>query len=243
MKVRSTTAGLILPILFVAGILVASALGYWVTEGSKTPKKIGEGAFAGKADPADIRGSYTLADVEKAFDIPVATLAKAFGFADAENPAEIKVKDLEASYGQIGDLEIGTDSMRLFVALYKGIPIEAESGTAIPQPAWSILKKEAATDPETLDKFSKQTVSLESFKDTEQSSSQQDAESEDERVIKGKTLFSELLDWGVTKDQISEVLGIPMGPTGISIRDYCSEKEIEFSSVKETLQELVDKAE
>ena len=242
MKVRSTIAGLILPILFVAGILISSALGYWVTEGSKTPKKIKEGTFAGQADPADIRGSYTLADVEKAFDIPVETLAKAFGFADSENPAEIKVKDLEANYGQIGDLEIGTDSIRLFVALYKGIPIEAESGTAIPQPAWNVLKKEAAVDAETLEEYSKQVVSLENFKDKDQSSSQ-DTESEDERVIKGKTHFSELLDWGVRKDQISDVLGIPMGPTGISIRDYCSENEIKFSEAKEALQELVDRAE
>ncbi len=242
MRIRSTTAGLVLPVFFILGILIASALGFWETESSKIPKTIEEGDFAGLADPADIRGSYTLADVSKAFDIPVETLAKAFGFSDAEDPAAVKVKDFEEVYGVTGDLEIGTDSMRLFTALYKGLPIETDSTTAIPQPAWNILKKEGASDTETLDKYSDRIVSLEDFKDATVSSDQQ-TDTEDERVIKGKTLFSELLDWGVTKEQISGVLGVPMGPSGMSVRDYCSEKEIEFSAVKDALQELVDKAE
>lgn len=242
MRIRSTTVGLVLPVFFVLGILLASALGFWETESSKIPKAIEEGTFAGEADPADIRGSYTLADVSKAFDIPIETLAKAFGFSDAEDPAVVKVKDFEEVYGVTGDLEIGTDSMRLFTALYKGLPIETDSTTAIPQPAWNILKKEGASDTETLDKYSGRIVSLEDFKDAAVTADQQ-TDTEDVRIIKGKTLFSELLDWGLTKEQISGVLGVPMGPSGMSVRDYCSEKEIEFSAVKDALQELVDKAE
>ncbi len=240
MRIKSKTAGLILPVFFVLGILIASTLGYWVTEGSKTPKKISEGDFAGEADPSDIRGSYSFSDLTNAFDIPVDTLAKAFGFSDAENPEEIKVKDFEAVYGKIGDLEIGTGSMRLFIALYKGLPFEADDDTAIPQPAWNILKKEGASDEETLDKYSERIVSLEGFKEAVVNPDQE-ADTEDERIIKGKTLFSELLDWGLTKEQISGVLGVPMGPSGMSVRDFCSENEIEFSGIKDTLQELIDK--
>ena len=58
--------------------------------------------------------------------------------------------------------------------------------------------------------------------------------------IKGKTLFSDLLDWGLEKDQIEEVLGMPMGAGSVTVRDFCSEHGIEFSVVKEGLQAILD---
>ena len=240
MRIKANFAGILLPVLFIVGILISSALGYWKTESSKNPAKYTAGIFEGQANPADIRGSYSFSDLEKAFYIPVATLSKAYGFSDSENPAEIKVKDFEAMYGIIGDMEIGTDSMRLFVALYKGLPYEPESDTAVPQPAWNILNKEGATDKDILSEYSSRVVSLEDF-DSSGSNSETDSEqSEEDTTIKGKTTFSELLDWGLSKEQINGVLGIDMGATGITVRDFCNDQRIEFSTVKELLQDLLD---
>jgi len=238
MRIKANYASIILPILFIGGILISSALGYWKTESSKNPAKYTAGIFEGQANPADIRGSYSFSDLEKAFNIPVETLAKAYGFSASDNPEGIKIKDFEASYGIIGDLEIGTDSMRLFVALYNGLPYEPESDTALPQPAWNLLKKEGSSDAEILETFSSRVVSLESF-DTSGNNTGTETD-ETENVIKGKTTFSELLDWGLSKDQINEVLGIEMGAGGITIRDFCSDQGIEFSTVKTPLQELLD---
>ncbi len=240
MRIKANFAGILLPALFIIGILISSALGYWKTEGSKNPAKYTAGIFEGQANPADIRGSYSFSDLEKAFDIPVATLSKAYGFSGSENPAEIKVKDFEAMYGIIGDMEIGTDSMRLFVALYNGLPYEPESDTALPQPAWNILKKEGATDTAILEIYGSRVVSLESFDTSGNNTLTETEHDETESVIKGKTTFSELLDWGLSKEQINGILGIEMGATGITVRDFCSDQGIEFSTVKEPLQELLD---
>jgi len=208
MRIKANFAGILLPALFIIGILISSALGYWKTEGSKNPAKYTAGIFEGQANPADIRGSYSFSDLEKAFDIPVATLSKAYGFSDSGNPAEIKVKDLD---------------------------------TALPQPAWNILKKEGATDTAILEIYGSRVVSLESFDTSGNNTLTETEHDETESVIKGKTTFSELLDWGLSKEQINGILGIEMGATGITVRDFCSDQGIEFSTVKEPLQELLDR--
>jgi len=239
MKVKANIAGLILPVLFIGGILLSSALGYWKTESSKKPTKFTTGIFEGEADPADIRGSYSFSDLEKAFDIPVETLAKAFGFSSSDNPEEIKLKEFEERYGIISDFEIGTSSMKLFTALYKGLPYEPEDDTGIPQPAWNILNKEGATDKETLETYNERVVSLEGL-EVSTGTAEHTEESEEETTIKGKTLFSDLLNWGLSKEQIDDALGMSMGTPGDSVRDFCSDQGIEFSTVKEPLQELLD---
>jgi len=240
MRIKANTAAIILPVLFIAGIILSSSIGYWQTESSKEPSKYTEGIFEGEANPADIRGSYSFSDLEKAFDIPVATLAKAFGFSASENPEEIKIKEFEELYGVIEDLEIGTGSMRLFVALYKGFPFEAEEDTAIPMPAWNILKKEGSTDTGILETYSSRIVSLESFETSGNNTLTETEHNETESVIKGKTTFSELLDWGLSKEQINKIMGIEMGATGLTVRDFCSDQGIEFSTIKEPLQKLLD---
>ena len=212
--------------------------GYWQTESSKEPAKFTEGNLAGEYNPADIRGSYSLDDLEKAFGIPVETLAKAFGLSDSENAALVKVKVFEELYGIIDGMEIGTDSMRLFIALFLGRPYTPEEGTAIPQPAFNILKKEANLSNDDLASAEKRVVSLETVHVT--------ANPVEETVqllleIKGKTLFSELLDRGLSEKQIVNALGgVPMGQRSASVRDYCADQGIEFSSVKAALQKMLD---
>jgi len=59
-------------------------------------------------------------------------------------------------------------------------------------------------------------------------------------TVKGNTTFQDLLDWGLAKEEIETALGTSMGKPGVSIRDYCAEKKIEFSGVKNVLQEMLD---
>src|SRR5512143_1822897 len=77
-----TLAALVAAILF-GGIFFSSAMGWWQTESTKEAAKITSGEFAGQANPADIRGSYTFGDVEKNFGVPPAVLAEAFGVKDS----------------------------------------------------------------------------------------------------------------------------------------------------------------
>ena len=131
--------------VFVIGIAGANLLGVWKTTNTKEPVKIKTGEFAGLPDPADIRGSYSWADIGQAFNIDVQHLLTAFGAAD---PA-VNVNTLESIYPKEilpAGMEIGTGSVRLFVSLYTGIPLAAEEGTILPVSAIAVLKEFGKAD-------------------------------------------------------------------------------------------------
>lgn len=137
MKIRSTALGIILLSAFVIGIGGTMAFNLWHTESRKVPQKFTEGVLAGTANPADIRGSYSFGDIENAFGVPAEELGKAFNVPG--NPEDFKCKDLETLYGDLEYGDIGTGAVKLFVALYLGIPYEAEGETILPEEALKIL--------------------------------------------------------------------------------------------------------
>lgn len=230
--------GPVIALLFILGIGGTMVFNIWTTEGSKIPARFKTGEFAGQSNPADIRGSYTFTDVVNAFDLPLEDLAEAFMVK--ENPGEYKCKYLESAFPAIEDGEIGTDSVRLFIALYKGMPYTPEEGARLPMTAKSVLSKVMAK--EVLNnynhffvKINGNTISMPEVLDDSHTDTDGGALS-----IKGKTTFQEVYDQGITKKQVEEILGIEAGPSGVKIRDYCIEKDIHFSEIKIALQELVD---
>lgn len=243
MKIRSRHLTPIILTFFVIGIAGTMVLNLWNTEKEKVPAKYKSGDFGGQYDPGDIRGSYTFADINKAFNIPVEELAKAFGFSDAENPAALKAKDVEGRYGKMEEGELGTDSIRLFVAYYKGLPFKPEHETLIPERAVSILKANAVLTEEQKEYLNEMTISLSNVK---QSTSEAPAEATaehkttEEFTIKGKTTFQELLDFGITKEEIEQILGMPMGRGAETVRDYVADKNMEFSELKPKFEALVE---
>jgi len=266
----------LLPVLFLGGIAIAAILGGWVTESSKVPKKLSEGEFAGEYDPGDIRGSYTFGEIEEIFAVPASVLAQAYGFTGRDDPAAIQAKALEEIYdAQPIERDIGTDSIRWFVALYTGLPYIPEEDTGLPASAVEILRErgsvdaarwldveraavefgasvdgDAASAPATDEPPSAPAAAT----DAPQSAPEVETSSgtgtgtgsgnytDDERLIKGRTTFGELLAWGVSQEQIEAVLGMPAGSRGTSMRDYFADAGVEFSLFKTGLQELVDAA-
>ena len=63
MRLTSKPLAALVIAIMLGGILFSSALGWWETESSKEAVVYTEGQFAGQANPADIRGSYTFGDV------------------------------------------------------------------------------------------------------------------------------------------------------------------------------------
>jgi len=63
-----------------------------------------------------------------------------------------------------------------------------------------------------------------------------------DRTIKGSTTFGQLADWGVDPAALEEALGGAPGAPATKVRDWCVEKGIEFSTIKEKVQVLVDAA-
>jgi len=237
MKLKSKHLVPMILVVFAAGIGGTMALNLWKTEGSKIPAKFSTGEHEGEYNPSDIRGSYTFSNISEIFKIPLEDLSKAFGLDGVENVAEFQCKELKELYPEPPEGEIGTDSAKLFVALYTGLPHTPEETTRLPTPALSVLREKLSETQ--LEEVKKKIVNLSglkpvSSKDTEEHSSDQD------RAVRGKTTFAELQDWELTKEEIEQVLGIPMGKPGVTVRDHCIENEIEFSEVKTALQALVE---
>jgi len=251
MKIKSWPLAIIVLVVFFGGIGLSAAFNLWKTESTKTPAKIERGEFTGENDPSDIRGSYSFADIEKAFDIPVDLLAKAFGVSYVENPADLKAKNIEELYRELADedREIGTDAVKFFVALYTGLPHTPEETTVLPNPAVFILKQLGTLTEDQLGYLETIKVDISQFKgeitpeEAETHEESEQSEQSEDRTIKGKTTFNDLLEWGLSKEDIEAALGIEMGARSLTVRDFCKEKEIEFSSVKAELQSKVDASE
>ena len=146
LRIRSAFLGPAIFVVIFAGIAVSALLGYWETESSRVPRRIASGDYTGEFDPADIRGSYSLGDIEKTFGIPAALVARAFGLEPMEDPAVFRANELEQMYGVTADGgEVGTDALRYFTALYTGLPYIPDESTRLPETALPVLEDKLAT--------------------------------------------------------------------------------------------------
>lgn len=239
-------------LLLFGGIYISTVPGWWVTESTKTAAKITTGEFAGQANPTDIRGSYTFADVEKNFQVAPSVLAEAFG-VKSDTPATFALKGLETMYAG-SPQEIGTGSVRLFVALYKGLPYDLSTDTYLPESASAILLKRTLT-PERIAYVNAHTVVKSSTTPSTPSAAPAGtpaptvaatpkattSATSTDRTIKGSTTFADVLGWGVSKAAIEKALGTTMPATDTTkIKDYCTEKSLDFETIKTALQTLID---
>ncbi len=228
------------------GIFLLMSLGLWKTESSKVPIKFESGEFAGLANPADIRGSYTFEDIENNFEITADILAQAFALDTSEKAAQLyKAKDLEMIYGAIENLEgeVGTDSVRLFVSLYLGIPYEAEETTLLPSPALNILRDSSAINEEEFQILKSRSISpslIDGHSEMLDQEPHSDTTLYGELEIKGKTTFDDLLDIGLEMSIIEEIMGFKIDNSSKTIRDFAIEKGLEFSDYKIELQNLIN---
>ena len=231
-------AAIVLVILF-GGIIFSSAIGWWLTESTKEAATFSEGEFAGLPNPADIRGSYTFGDVENNFDVPATTLAQAFGVA-SDDPSTFGVKELETIYAD-QEFEIGTASVRLFVALYTGLPYEIVDDLYLPKRAVEMLKSHATLTPEQTAYLDAHAVILEGMSAPVAQTEEHTEEVSTDRIIKGKTTFQEVLDWGVSQETIERIIGGPMPNPLTKVKDHCLEVGLNFEEVKPAIQAEIDK--
>jgi len=242
MKLNSKIIGVILIIVLFGGIGISKGLNLWHTETTKEPAKFKSGEFAGKNDPADIRGSYTFGDINNSFDIPVEDLAKAFGINNTENIESFAVKDLENIYANLGEnIEIGTASVKYFTALYLNLPYEIDEEVYLPEPAVNIIKMQNKINEEQNNYLSSHTIDISNIK-AENNSEEHISSDTEEMKVKGNTTFKEVLDWGVSEEAMETIIDAKLPNTVMTIKDYCAEKEIEFSIVKTAIQQKIDEA-
>lgn len=233
MRIRHATLAVLIVGIIFGGVLISSALGIWQTDSSKTPQKIETGAFAGEGDPADIRGSYTFSDIANVFPISVDVLAEAF-FVE-ENPADFQLKVLEANYPSDGEVEMGTSSVRLFVARYTGLPYERTGEEALFSHAVEFLVQEGKLSGE-------EAVLIPTMEPKALLKQEEETVIEEEHVeplVKGNTTVADLFALGLSEEAIISVIG-EYGSKGELVRDICNSNDVAFSAAKLTLEELAE---
>jgi hypothetical protein len=246
MTINTKTIAIALSLIFLAGIPLADALGFWETESRKIPAKYESGEFAGISNPADIRGSYSFNDISNAFPISVEILADAYGVATSvKNINDFQLKQLEEIYPDLGDdVEIGTGSVKYFVALYVGLPYD-EEGDGLPLRAVEILYDEGKIDEVKRDELMKIAINLDLYKNyiqAEESSSNNivSEESHEKVLINANTLINDLYSNGITDKEMIEVLGEIPPNKNTKLRDYCTEKGLSFSDVKSKFTGIIE---
>lgn len=218
-------------------IIISSVLGLWSTESNKTPRRYTTGEFAGEYDPDDIRGSYSFGDISNLFNIPLDVLAQAFAINTSLPISEFMCKDLEGIYQEVVSegKEIGTDSVKIFVALYQGLSIEVNEGTYLPQTAINILLEKENLDDGIkayLVDHAVAAVEIEYLSDDEEDDTE-------EPFIKGKTTFKEAISKGVSLHDIEDIVKKDITELNQSIRDFCIENSLSYSIIKEQIEAII----
>lgn len=253
MKLTSKPLAILIVVLMFGGIFFSKVQGWWETESTKEAAVYTEGEFEGQANPADIRGSYTFGDVENNFKVPADLLVQAFG-VETDDPAAFPVKSLEELYAG-SPQEVGTASVRLFVAFYLGLPIDLTTDVYLPQSAADILITRNLSS-EYLLYLKGHTIPNPVFDVTQSTPQPEDVTAEDgalepteehspqvdDGTIKGKTTFADLLDWGLESQVIENILGMPMPiAPGQTVKDFCSQNGLSFETIKTDLQAELNK--
>lgn len=247
MTLTSKPLSVMLFVILFGGIALSSAMGWWATESKKEPAAFTEGEFAGLANPADIRGSYTFGDIANSFEVTPETLAQAFGVI-TDDAATFAVKDLEVLYLDSG-YEIGTNSVRMFVAFYTGLPFDLTAEeTVMPKPAVDILLAKGNLTSEQTAYLETHTVNvsdpapaIEPVTESTPVAEETHVESAEDYTIKGKTTFGDLILWGVPKETIEALIGADMPDPAMKVKDYASTNGLDFETLKTALQAEVDK--
>lgn len=152
MKLKAGLTVLLSGVFVAAGIAVTMVTGLWQTSGAREPRALDAqtaqeaGAAPGAYDPADIRGSYTFGKIASLYGVPLNDLALAFGLPQGGEDA-FQVKTLE-TLNPDGAPEIGTASVRLFVACYLGLPYEPTEEVFLPARAAQMLTEQGRMSAE-----------------------------------------------------------------------------------------------
>ncbi len=251
-------------VLMFGGIYLTIDAGYWATTRPKTPVNLA----SGKYDVADMRGSYTFAEIEEFFGVPAHVVFQAFRIPEEKQSGTFLIKDMKDGLFEPvvlngEEIEVGTDLVRMFTALYAGLPYESEETTHLPESAIKILRQENTLDAdqqaywtshtfqlvpageETADEAPPQAEASEvqqTAAESETSPSEEaGAETSSAVEIKGRTSLAELLEFGLTQEQFMEITGFNMpDEKAVKLKDFAETNGLELSPLRTQLLQAVE---
>ena len=114
------------------------------------------------------------------------------------------------------------------------------------KPAVNILKNQVNLSQEQIDFLDTHSIDFESGETVSahapagEKASETDEHDEDAQLVRGKTTFADLLEWGLSEELIQTIIGGEIPNPLMLVHDYCTEHGIEFSTIKAELQAEVD---
>jgi len=236
MKIKSIHILLAIIIIIGGGILVASELDLYNTTRVKSPRRTAEGLY----DISDMRGSHTLAEIEKYYQVPASSIIEAFELKPDTNPKNFQLKDLKEIFKPV-ELEgeeyiVETDTVKVFASLYLKTPYASDETFYLPEKTVNYLIENDKLTGEEKNYWLKHTFKLEYLENDNLSASETSEvtiEKVEEFRITGKTIIQDLLDNGITEEKFEEVIGFKMPEDkSVLVKDFAADKGMEFREIK-----------
>lgn len=241
MKIKSIHILLAIIIIIGGGILLTSELDLYNTDRVKSPRKTAEGLY----DVSDIRGSHTLEEIEKYYQLPTSSAIEAFGLRPDTNPTLFQLKDMKEIFKPV-ELEgeeyiVETDTVKVFISLYLKIPYVSDETFYLPEKTVNYLIENDKLTGEEKEYWQGHTFKLEYLDSkylTASEFSRIVVEEAEGFKVTGKTTVQELLDGGITEEKFEEVTGFKAPEDkSVLVRDFVIDKGLEFGEVKDKFAE------
>ena len=241
MKIKSIHILLAIIIIIGGGILLASELDLYNTTRVKSPRKTAEGLY----DVSDMRGSHTLEEIEKYYQLPASSVIEAFGLRPDTNSKIFQLKNMKEIFKSV-ELEgeeyiVETDTVKVFTSLYLKIPYVSDETFYLPEKTVNYLIENDKLTGEEKEYWQGHTFKLEYLDSKYLTASEffkvvvEEAEG---FKVTGKTTVQELLDGGITEEKFEEVTGFKVPEDkSVLVRGFVIDKGIEFGEIKDKFAE------
>lgn len=222
-------------------LLVLAAGGYYLTQESEIEHEDrdelnlseGEGLLA--SDPTTISGNSSLQEVADVYGIDVSILKSSFHLGEEIDASLFETRDLEHYYLNLDEsIEVGNEAMQAFVALNNGLDFELID-IYLPTEAIEYLTKNQKLSQEQSLYFETHSVLI-----TEVSLVDVELDSESGNTISGNTTLQDLINLGLTIEQIETVSGIKISDTNMLLRDYAENNGLSYGGLKEDIEVLLN---
>jgi len=236
MILNSKTLGIVIPVILILGIGSSMLLGLWNTDSSKQPSKLSDSELDAY-DPQSISGSYTIDEISSFYEIPVSVIYEAFGIDESFDSADFQAKNLGSIYVPM-EIEIGTESIQAFVALYNNLPYVLVD-VYLPQSAIDlILIHNLDLSADRLAYIVTHTLSVVLLDPSEVVFGEEETSTGFE--VSGPTTIQEVIDAGLSKSEFESIVGYSITYTNQTVKDFCIDKGLSFGEIKVLLQDAVN---
>jgi hypothetical protein len=213
MRIKPTIFGAFILLIYFGTVFGFQAAGVWSVSGKVDSS--GKAVQPSVDDVESIKGWMTLEQVISAYNIPLAELLANFSLP-ADTPLSSPLNTLENETFSVDGLRTWLDT-RTQTGLSETSPQVYATPTVVLTSTPAVTSAVAEATPLPTEHVAP------------------------DRVVNAKTTFQNLLDWGVPVEVIESIIGGTLPPGGAVVKDYVTEKGLEFAPIKTALQVEVDK--